>query len=93
MALSLGMHNPSVLSLVSKNAGKGESGSVLGINQSFSALGRVLGPLWAGFFFDYIGPEFPLISAGMLIFVAFLLSFGLYKNTLLKEKVNTESGS
>lgn len=93
MALSLGMHNPSVLSLVSKNAGEGESGSVLGINQSFSALGRVLGPLWAGFFFDYIGPEFPLISAGMLIFVAFLMSFGLYRNKLLKEKAVNETDS
>ncbi|MCB0281687.1 MAG: MFS transporter [Calditrichae bacterium] len=88
MAMSLGMHNPSVLSLVSKNARKGESGSVLGLNQSFSALGRVLGPLWAGFFFDYIGPEFPLISAGILIFIAFLLSFGLYRNKELQEKTS-----
>ena len=79
LALGIGMHNPSVLSLVSKKAKAGERGSVLGINQSFSALGRVLGPLWAGFFFDYIGPGFPLISAGILVFFAFLLSFRLHK--------------
>jgi MFS transporter, DHA1 family, tetracycline resistance protein len=86
LAISLGMHNPSVLSLVSKNAGENERGGILGINHSFSALGRVLGPLWAGFFFDQVGIGFPFLSAGVLLLVAFALSFGLSKNKLLIEK-------
>lgn len=84
IALSLGMHNPSVLSLVSKNADADSRGGVLGINHSFSALGRVLGPLWAGFFFDEVGPGFPFTSASVLLFLAFMLSFGLHKNKELK---------
>ncbi len=85
MAVSLGMHNPSVMSLVSKNAGDGGTGGVLGLNQSFSALGRVLGPLWAGFFFDHFDIGFPLTSAGILIFIAFLLSFMLHRNPKLEQ--------
>ena len=84
IAFSLGLHNPSLTSLISKNATKDEQGSVLGINQSFSALGRILGPLWAGFFFDRFGAGIPFVTAGVLIFGAFLLSFGLYRRNLVQ---------
>ncbi|RMH60534.1 MAG: MFS transporter [Calditrichaeota bacterium] len=85
MAVSLGMHNPSVMSLVSKNADDAGTGGVLGLNQSFSAMGRVLGPLWAGFFFDHVGIGFPLTSAGFLLLLAFALSFKLRRNSKLVE--------
>ncbi len=88
VAIGLGMHNPSVLSLVSKNAEKGETGSVLGINQSFSALGRILGPLWAGFAFDRIGAGIPFTSAGVLLLFAFLLSLKLYNKKSLVDTVS-----
>ena len=82
IALSLGLHNPSVTSLISKNAQREEQGSILGINQSFSSLGRVLGPFWAGFFFDRFGPGIPFITAGILVLIASLLSLKLNKKEL-----------
>ena len=82
IALSLGLHNPSLTSLISKNASKEEQGGVLGINQSFSALGRIFGPLWAGFFFDRFGRGIPFTTAGLLILLAFSLSFALYRRQL-----------
>jgi predicted MFS family arabinose efflux permease len=36
--------NPSVSALISKRADPARQGEVLGVNQSFSALGRILGP-------------------------------------------------
>jgi MFS transporter, DHA1 family, multidrug resistance protein len=42
---------PSVTSLISKRAKTGQ-GSAMGLNNSFQALGRGIGPLWAGFAFD-----------------------------------------
>jgi DHA1 family multidrug resistance protein-like MFS transporter len=42
---------PSVTSLVSKQAQTGQ-GEAMGLNNSFQALGRAIGPLWAGFAFD-----------------------------------------
>jgi len=82
IAFSLGLHNPSVTSLISKNATKEEQGGVLGINQSFSALGRIIGPLWAGFFFDRFGTGIPFVTAGILILGAFVLSFNLLRRDL-----------
>ena len=37
--------NPSVSALVSRSADSSEQGEVLGVNQSFASLGRILGPL------------------------------------------------
>ncbi len=88
VAIGLGMHNPSVLSLVSKNAQSGETGSVLGLNQSFSALGRILGPLWAGFAFDRLGAGIPFTSAGVLLLFAFLLSLKLNSRKDLLDTVS-----
>jgi DHA1 family multidrug resistance protein-like MFS transporter len=42
---------PSVTSLISKRTATGQ-GAAMGLNNSFQALGRGLGPLWAGFAFD-----------------------------------------
>ncbi len=84
IAFSLGLHNPSVTSLISKNATKEEQGGVLGINQSFSALGRILGPLWAGFFFDHFGVGIPFLTAGVLILLAFVVSLNLMRRQLLQ---------
>jgi MFS transporter, DHA1 family, multidrug resistance protein len=42
---------PSVTSLISKRAKSGQ-GAAMGLNNSFQALGRATGPLWAGFAYD-----------------------------------------
>ncbi len=84
IAFSFGMHNPSVTALISKNAGKDEQGGILGINQSFSSLGRVIGPLWAGFIFDRFGPDIPFVTAGIFILIAMGLSFKLYSKKLIE---------
>ncbi len=42
---------PSVTSLISKRAQSGQ-GTAMGMNNSFQALGRGIGPLWAGFAYD-----------------------------------------
>ncbi len=84
ISASIGTHNPSVLSLVSKNAHRDQQGGILGINQSFSSLGRIIGPLWAGYFFDTFGPGQPFYSAGLLILLASFMSLGLYRRVLVQ---------
>lgn len=42
---------PSVTALISRRAVEGQ-GAAMGLNNSFQALGRATGPLWAGFAFD-----------------------------------------
>lgn len=56
---------PSIASLVSKRAGQSQ-GMAMGLNNSFMSLGRVVGPLWAGFVYDAnIG--LPYLSGGIIM--------------------------
>ena len=67
--------NPSVSALISKRADPARQGEVLGVNQSFASLGRILGP-FAGSMFFALHPSrtLPFIAAvATLLFVATLL--------------------
>jgi len=44
--------NPSVSSLISKRTDPGRQGEVLGVNQSFASLGRIMGPFAGSMLFD-----------------------------------------
>jgi DHA1 family multidrug resistance protein-like MFS transporter len=63
---------PAVISLTSKQAGA-RQGTAMGLNNSFTSLGRVVGPIWAGFAFD-LNINYPYLSGGVIMFVGFLLS-------------------
>ncbi len=80
IAFSIGVHNPSVITLISKNTPPEKQGGILGLNQSLGSLARVVGPIWGGFFFDRISIGFPFFSAGILIFLIFFISFKIHSN-------------
>ncbi|MBU2445611.1 MAG: MFS transporter [Bacteroidetes bacterium] len=69
----LAILSPVIFSLISKAASPSEQGKVLGINQSMGSLGRVLGPLWGGFAFNYFGYESPFITAGAFTFITLFI--------------------
>jgi MFS family permease len=56
VGLGWGFLAPSMQSLVSRRARPNEQGEVLGVNQSASALARVIGPVTAGWAFGALGP-------------------------------------
>lgn len=58
------------------NRAEGREGAVMGIAESFMSMGRIIGPLWAGFFFD-LDIFLPYLSGGLIFFGLFL--FGLNK--------------
>jgi len=63
---------PAVLSLTSKRAAAGQ-GVVMGLSSSFMSLGRIAGPIWAGFVFD-IDYDYPYLSGSAILFIGFLVS-------------------
>lgn len=67
--------NPSVSALVSKRADPARQGEVMGVNQSFASLGRILGPFLGSVLFQLGGSHIlPYLSAvGLLLIVAMLL--------------------
>ena len=52
MAFGSGILNPSKSALLSRSIPEDRQGEILGLNQSLSSLGRVLGPLIAGILFE-----------------------------------------
>lgn len=65
------MLRPAVSSLTSKRATGGQ-GVAMGLNNSFMSLGRIVGPVWAGFLFD-INISYPYLSGGIVMLVGFIL--------------------
>ena len=68
LAMGTGILNPAKSALLSLSVPSNDQGSILGLNQSFSALGRAIGPTFSGFFYE--------IFVGLPFYVAFAL-FGL----------------
>jgi DHA1 family tetracycline resistance protein-like MFS transporter len=59
LAVGFGILNPAVTSLVSREAGAGERGGILGVNQSGQSLARIVGPLLAGSVYGAAGRAAP----------------------------------
>ena len=66
--------NPSVTALVSRRADPNRQGEILGVNQSFASLGRILGPLLGSIVF-WLHPSHTLpfaLAGAVLVLVALL---------------------
>jgi DHA1 family multidrug resistance protein-like MFS transporter len=63
---------PSSASLVSRRTTVSQ-GLAMGLYNSFNSLGRIVGPLWAGFVFD-INLRLPFLSGAVITFVSFIAS-------------------
>jgi MFS transporter, DHA1 family, multidrug resistance protein len=70
--LSNAMLRPAVASLISRRTTSGQ-GVAMGLHNSFMSLGRVFGPLWAGFVFD-LDLSLPYISGSLVMALGFVLS-------------------
>jgi DHA1 family tetracycline resistance protein-like MFS transporter len=66
MAVGTGLAIPSITSLVSRRAGEGRQGVVMGGVQSVLSATLVIGPALAGLLFDAVGPGAPYMSGGIL---------------------------
>jgi multidrug resistance protein len=74
LSLGTGMLQPTLLSLISEVTSDAEQGITLGVNQSLSALARMLGPLWGGFAFEFLGYPFPFLTGSTFMFLIVLAS-------------------
>ncbi len=79
IAMSNGFISPSLASLLSQQAAGGESGKMLGLNQSFGSLARVFGPLIGGWVYD---ADFraPYILGSAIVFISLSLAYRIFRN-------------
>lgn len=76
--LSKTLLRPAAFALISKQTTAGQ-GAAMGLSNSFMSLGRIIGPIWAGFIFD-INLNFPYLSGSLLMLISFILSLQWMKS-------------
>lgn len=70
--LSKTLLRPAAFALISKRA-LGGQGAAMGLSTSFMSLGRIIGPIWAGFVFD-VNIHFPYLSGALFMLIGFFVS-------------------
>ncbi len=75
LAVGNGALTPSLNSLISRRAGAGEQGEVMGVAQSAASLSRVLGPIIAGSLFGAVGPGSPFLWGAALVGCGLLIAW------------------
>jgi MFS family permease len=75
LAFGAALTSPSLAAHTSRLVGSERQGEVMGCYQSLASLGRVVGPLAAGFLYKSVGPSWPVRSAAIVMFLAFLIAW------------------
>jgi MFS family permease len=77
LALGNGITQPTVSAFVSKRASAQEQGAVLGTNQSFAALARVIGPAFGGYVYEHLGMRAPYVAGAIGMALALWVALSL----------------
>lgn len=80
-----GIVQPVTFSLISKFSPENKQGSILSVNQSMASLARVIGPIWGGFTFDYLGMEYPFLTGGVFLLITLILTILAINKKMLFE--------
>ncbi len=65
---------PSTTGLLSRRGSKQQLGQLMGVQQAFGGFSRIIGPIWAGSAFQYLGISVPFFVAGAIMGLVALLS-------------------
>jgi predicted MFS family arabinose efflux permease len=68
---------PCVTGMLSQVIPNHERGLYMGVQQTFGGIARVIGPIWAGFAFDYLGQGVPFYTGAALAAVTIGLGLGI----------------
>jgi DHA1 family tetracycline resistance protein-like MFS transporter len=71
LAVGNGLMRPPNLGMISQVTPAEDQGLVMGVANSLASLGRILGPLIGGFFYEKIAPNSVFFFASTLAFMAF----------------------
>jgi DHA1 family tetracycline resistance protein-like MFS transporter len=88
LAIGSGLNRPPVFGMISMKSSPHEQGANLGVAQSFGALARILGPIFAGglFFVHHALPY--LISGGIALVTALFAAKFLCGKEVTSDKGN-----
>jgi DHA1 family multidrug resistance protein-like MFS transporter len=86
--LAVALIGPALNAYISAFGGE-HQGALMGLNTAFASLGRVVGPLWAGFIFD-VNMAYPFASGAVTLLVGFALSWLPSRAPGAREKTATD---
>ncbi len=86
LSIGGGLALPAIVALMTYAAPPNGRGQVIGLNQSASALGSILGPLVAGFLFQNVNPNAPMIAAALIMGTTVLVGLNLFRMNLARPK-------
>lgn len=72
LCLGLALMGPAMNAHISTFAGE-HQGAVMGLNSASASLGRVIGPLWAGWLYD-VNAGYPFLSGAVILLLGFVVS-------------------
>lgn len=87
LATGTGLSTPSLNSLLSRSVHADEQGGALGVGQSASALGRVIGPAISGWLFQMTA-SLPFVAGAGFVVLALVIAFGLRAPSRGEEGLN-----
>jgi DHA1 family tetracycline resistance protein-like MFS transporter len=85
MAVGFSLNQPTMLSLVSQEAGERNVGAIMGTSQGIQGLGRVIGPVWGGFLFG-ISDKLPFYLTAIIIAVTIFIGYKLVQKPTNQKK-------
>lgn len=68
---------PCVTGLLSRVVPQHERGLYMGVQQTFGGVGRVIGPIYAGFAYDHLGHGVPFYTAAVIVLATISLGVGI----------------
>lgn len=74
LSVGSGIAIPTLTGTISKQASLRQQGAILGATQAISSLALIIGPVWAGFAFDYYGANTPYWTGAICLVVAALFA-------------------
>ncbi|MBI9047977.1 MAG: MFS transporter [Anaerolineaceae bacterium] len=66
------MLRPAIAALISNQSESGQ-GIAMGLNNSFMSAGRIIGPIWAGYLFDF-NTSAPYLSGSAVMLISFVIA-------------------
>ena len=81
IAFGSGVNQPSLQSLITRFGSRQDQGQLLGLYQSARSFALILGPIWAGYAFQQIGPRAPYAIAVPIVAISLILSIVLKRQS------------
>jgi MFS transporter, DHA1 family, tetracycline resistance protein len=86
LAMGNGLTNPSTLGSISLVSPKEDQGMILGVTQSFSSLGRILGPALGGYIYSVLAISAPFLVASAFGILALLIVMSIFRHIPMSAK-------